>query len=255
MSAEPQKTAEPLPPARGNNAQLRGDEARLRIVEISIQLFGDYGYDGTSTRKIATEAKVNLAAIPYYFGDKAGLYKAALDHVIEYLDSVFRPMAQHVAERLAHNPAPSGDTEWLFGLLFALFDQWRDIHLGYGRAPMDKSWRKLMTRAELEPPEDESWLYKSTAALTLAPCTALISRILQKSPEDEECVLLAISVLGQIYPFRRQRDGQVPAAGWDEINRQRHDRLSEILRRNIRAIILAALENRLSETPPPFNSR
>ncbi len=51
--------------------------ARDLILEVSLKLFSEQGFYRTSTRQIAEKAKVNLSAIKYHFGDKAGLYKAA----------------------------------------------------------------------------------------------------------------------------------------------------------------------------------
>ena len=42
-----------------------------------MRLFAAQGYSKTSTREVAEAAGVNVAAISYYFGDKAGLYRAA----------------------------------------------------------------------------------------------------------------------------------------------------------------------------------
>lgn len=50
--------------------------ARHRLLEAALPLFAAKGYQQTSTREIADAAGANLAAINYYFGDKAGLYRA-----------------------------------------------------------------------------------------------------------------------------------------------------------------------------------
>ncbi len=54
------------------------DEApRQRLLHSALRLFATQGYTKTSTRELAEAAAVNVAAISYYFGDKAGLYRAA----------------------------------------------------------------------------------------------------------------------------------------------------------------------------------
>ncbi len=53
-----------------------GIEARERLFHVALRLFAENGYSKTSTREIAQMADVNIAAISYYFGDKAGLYRA-----------------------------------------------------------------------------------------------------------------------------------------------------------------------------------
>ncbi|MES2499288.1 MAG: CerR family C-terminal domain-containing protein [Pseudomonadota bacterium] len=64
------KLCELLSPKRAD-----GEESRKRIVLAGLQLFAEHGYARTSTRQIAKQAQVNISAIAYYFGDKAGLYR------------------------------------------------------------------------------------------------------------------------------------------------------------------------------------
>ncbi len=52
-------------------------DPRSRLLMAAIRLFALQGYAKTSTRELAEAAQVNVAAISYYFGDKAGLYRAA----------------------------------------------------------------------------------------------------------------------------------------------------------------------------------
>jgi AcrR family transcriptional regulator len=53
-----------------------GAEAREHLLRTALRLFAERGFAKTSTREIAQAAGVNIAAISYYFGDKAGLYRA-----------------------------------------------------------------------------------------------------------------------------------------------------------------------------------
>ena len=52
------------------------EDARARLLAEGLRLFSRQGYKKTSTRELAVAAKVNIASISYYFGDKAGLYRA-----------------------------------------------------------------------------------------------------------------------------------------------------------------------------------
>jgi AcrR family transcriptional regulator len=53
-----------------------GEQSRERLIHAALPLFAHQGFAKTSTRSIAEAAGTNLAAIKYYFGDKAGLYRA-----------------------------------------------------------------------------------------------------------------------------------------------------------------------------------
>ncbi len=53
-----------------------GEASRERLLHAALNLFAHQGFAKTSTREIAEAAGTNLASIKYYFGDKAGLYRA-----------------------------------------------------------------------------------------------------------------------------------------------------------------------------------
>jgi AcrR family transcriptional regulator len=60
-------------------------------------LFTQHGFEGTSTRRIAAEARATPAMIHYYFGDKHGLYRALIEEIIH-------PVLENLEERAG----PSG---------------------------------------------------------------------------------------------------------------------------------------------------
>ena len=64
-----------------------GVDARMRLLDAALALFAEQGFAKTSTREIALAAQVNIASISYYFGDKAGLYRAV------WSDTRFNPHA------------------------------------------------------------------------------------------------------------------------------------------------------------------
>lgn len=53
-----------------------GQPARTRLLLAALKLFSEQGYAKTSIRAIAALAHANVAAVSYYFGDKAALYRA-----------------------------------------------------------------------------------------------------------------------------------------------------------------------------------
>jgi AcrR family transcriptional regulator len=57
-------------------ARADSEPPRARLLRTALALFAKAGYAKTSTREIAEAAHTNVAAISYYFGDKAGLYRA-----------------------------------------------------------------------------------------------------------------------------------------------------------------------------------
>ena len=59
----------------------RDNEACRRLIAAASEEFARHGLASARVRKIADAAKVNLAAVNYYFGGKEGLYRATLRYL------------------------------------------------------------------------------------------------------------------------------------------------------------------------------
>jgi AcrR family transcriptional regulator len=79
MKTSPKQTVSPPAPPVERASRSDGAESRERILYAALRLFAEHGFAKTSTREIAKAAGVNIAAISYYFGDKAGLYSATFN--------------------------------------------------------------------------------------------------------------------------------------------------------------------------------
>ena len=75
----------PIAPTRA------ADQTRMALIGAALDLFGQRGFDATSTRDIAAAAGVNIAGIAYHFGGKDGLRTACATHVAETMGALFAP--------------------------------------------------------------------------------------------------------------------------------------------------------------------
>lgn len=57
-------------------------ETRERLLQAAATLFADRGVDDVSIREICAAAGANVAAVNYYFRDKAGLYRQVVEYAI-----------------------------------------------------------------------------------------------------------------------------------------------------------------------------
>jgi TetR/AcrR family transcriptional regulator, regulator of cefoperazone and chloramphenicol sensitivity len=57
-----------------------GKETRSRILDCACEMFAEKGYQDTKVADICKLAEANVAAVNYYFGDKATLYTEAWQH-------------------------------------------------------------------------------------------------------------------------------------------------------------------------------
>lgn len=60
--------------------RMTGDERRDQILHVAIRLFSQYGFRGTTTKKIAEEAGISEAMVFRHFSTKSELYHAILDY-------------------------------------------------------------------------------------------------------------------------------------------------------------------------------
>src|SRR5580658_8740460 len=58
-------------------------DTKSKILDVAENLFGNYGFEGTSLRDITAKAQVNLAAVNYHFQSKDSLIDAVLARRIE----------------------------------------------------------------------------------------------------------------------------------------------------------------------------
>jgi TetR/AcrR family transcriptional regulator len=73
------------PPAR--RTQRRTLETRERLLAAALPIFAARGFEGATTREIAKQAGVALAALPYHFDTKDALWRAAVDRIFALLNA------------------------------------------------------------------------------------------------------------------------------------------------------------------------
>jgi len=66
-------------------AVANGADTRELILSAALKTFAERGFDGATTREIATRAGVNHGLIPYYFGSKPKLWREAVDRAFAAL--------------------------------------------------------------------------------------------------------------------------------------------------------------------------
>lgn len=166
-------------PERQRAPRSDGEQSRERLLHAGLRLFALQGFSKTSTREIAEAAGTNVAAISYYFGDKAGLYRAVF---LEPIDT------------------PPPDLSPLFAGTCSLKDGLRSM-LGGFIQPLkhDETARlciKLHCREMLEP----TGLWEEEIANGIKPMHAalvsLLCRRFELKRADDDVQRLAVSIAG-----------------------------------------------------------
>jgi len=64
-------------------SKMEKTDKRTSILNAAEKLFASQGFEGTSTRQIATEAGANMSMINYYFGSKEGVFMEIMSNRIQ----------------------------------------------------------------------------------------------------------------------------------------------------------------------------
>src|SRR5262249_15879904 len=85
----------------------RSEQAKARLLEAAVRIFGDKGLKGATVREIAKAAGQNVAAITYYFGSKEKLYDIIIEGIVCQFHHALRDILEQIdeLERLEHPDA------------------------------------------------------------------------------------------------------------------------------------------------------
>jgi TetR/AcrR family transcriptional regulator, regulator of cefoperazone and chloramphenicol sensitivity len=209
----------------------RGEDTRRRILETAIEVFAAVGYEAASTRALAERAGVNLPAIPYYFGSKEGLYRAAIEHIVREIDHSMAPVAERVTAALAQGDPTRPE---LLDLLHDLLDAFIALVIGGAHR---ESRRLLFARAEVEPGPGLDALHQIGMRRVFEPCRALVARLAARPAEDEATALQTLAVLGQVSIFCNRGPHRV--LGCSEFGEGQMQAIQQLVRAQTAAIFRA----------------
>jgi AcrR family transcriptional regulator len=168
------KTADSHRPLRQD-----GELSRERLLRVGLARFAQKGFEKTSTREIAEAAQTNIAAISYYFGDKAGLYRAVF---FESQGSPTEDIARYADPRLSLEDA-------LRALYASFLEPLR-------RGDMARQCMKLHAREMIEP----TGLWEEEIATGIRPMhdalVAVLCRHFHLLKADDDVQRLAVCIAG-----------------------------------------------------------
>jgi AcrR family transcriptional regulator len=206
-------------------------DARQRLIEAALVVFGEHGFKGASTRAIASAADANIAAIPYYFGGKEGLYLAVAGYIADQITSRMGA-GLRAAEQLAENPATT-DAQRRETML-ALGDGFVSMMVGAEEAAL---WARFMVREQFDPTEAFDVLYQRVMGPSYVAISKLLGPLLGLEAESEALKLRIFSVIGQALVFRVARAAILRRLQWDAYTPERLDQIRAALRANLIAIM------------------
>lgn len=162
------------------------DPTRARLIEAAGQVFAEHGYQSATVRDICARAGANVAAVNYYFRDKAGLYLAVFRHS---LSACGLPEPREAALRAA---TPE---EALRLMITAML---RRMH---GNTQGPACHFRIMVHEMAQPTEALPRVVEEIIGPNYAAMREILARLLGKKPGDEITRLCAHSIIGQVVHY------------------------------------------------------
>lgn len=182
------------------------DQTRVKILEAADALFGELGFDVTTTRDIAQRSGVNKALIHYHFGTKDELFEAVLE-------GYYRRLGEAMQGALT-----SGGT---------LREQVEQLVETYADFLADnRSFSRIVQREVASGRHVEKIVERTLPMFQLG--TAWLGAALEKLPKDLDVVNLLTTVYGMVVTYflygevLRKLTGKDPFAPAALAARKRH---------------------------------
>ncbi|MDR5865194.1 CerR family C-terminal domain-containing protein [Halomonas koreensis] len=174
--------------------QASAAETRERLIQAGIRLFGEYGYQATTTRMLAETAGANIGSIAYHFANKHGLYLASATYI-----------ADQLRERLAleEAAAPPEDRDAAQAELQAMVR--RMVHT-FTEDDDCRQWLLLVMREQVSPSEAFEILQSRAFGVVQVTLSGLIARVTGRDPDDRRVILETHTLIGQIVFFLIARE-------------------------------------------------
>jgi AcrR family transcriptional regulator len=202
----------------------RSGDTRERLLRAALEEFGTHGYEGVSTRQLANHAGVNLAAIPYHFGGKEGIYLAVAEQIVASVGGAMRSRTGAIQDELRDGRPLS--QKRLLEHLHSLLGGLARVLLG---SPDAHLWAGIILREQMRPTRAFDILYSNVMEQIHRTLTRIIARLLDKPDDDPDCILRAHTVIGEVVMFRAAREAIMRRMDWDGYTPERVEHITQLV--------------------------
>lgn len=220
-----------------------GLDAKQRLIEAGLEIFGTLNLEGATTRQLAQRAGVNQAAIPYYFGGKEGLYLAVIEHLLTHKTSRLRPLVLEIREVLEQKPPSPGEALEGIKNIFGAFLQ---VLL---EDKVTTTWARIVMREQMQPTKAFDLIYERWIRPVHETLSALLAVILKKKATDPSLILRTHTLVGQILIFLSGRETILRRLNWKAYNESERKQIQKAVFDQL-DLILQPLVERPSRSRP-----
>lgn len=207
---------------KGARAKATESATREQLIEAGVRLFGLHGFGATSTRSLALEAGVNLAAIVYHFGGKEGLYRAVAERVVATKRREVGPVFEAVRQVCAD---PASGREQVLEAMRGMIRGTVRVMLG---TPETRLHSNIMLQEQILPTPAFDILHEGFFSTVFAVWETLLHRLTGLAPGSTEIRLRALAMVGQMVIFRVGMRGAVRLLGVERLEDQHLEAITRL---------------------------
>jgi AcrR family transcriptional regulator len=217
------------PPGGARDASSQqAEQTRAALIRAALQLFGQRGFDGASTRDIAAAANANIGSIAYHFGGKEGLRLACAGFIVETIQRIAGP---------AIAAGASGDGQSGEAAATAQIDMIVQRMVGFIVAQPEAGEIVQFVLRELSHPTAAlDAIYSGVFEPVHRRLCAIWAAATGEAAEAEETRLRVFAIIGQVVYFRIGREAVLRRMGWSAIGPAEAARIAGVVSENVHAI-------------------
>lgn len=203
-----------------NGEKKKQNLSKRKLINSAIVLFASKGFESTSTREICSHAGVNLSLIPYYFGNKEGLYINIIESIINFGLTFLQ---DEIAK--AEN-VPQMNKEEKINLYRGLLTKYADFLYSEN---VPSSFVILMIKEQTNSHSKFSETYAKKINVFYKALRKTLASILRKNENDKMIIFEVSSIIGQILSFKIMNRATLPALKQDLYTTEDNKKIKNII--------------------------
>lgn len=213
------------------NAESRGEKTRLALIEAGMELFGEYGFNGTSTRMLVDRSGANISAIPYYFESKKGLYHAVVKEILIRISSHLESSKSALEEVLKLGPP---DAELALEMMKKMM---RTVAKLFVESDEPRVWSQIIMREQANPTDAFDILYENYIKQMQKLLCTLIGSCIGSDPNSEEVKIKSHTLIGQVLVFTVSRESLLRMLGVEHLTEKQSELVYRIILSHVEACL------------------
>jgi AcrR family transcriptional regulator len=220
----------------------KSEQAKQRLLEAALAVFGEKGPKAATVREIAKAAGQNVAAIEYYFGGKDNLYAAVMEGIVR---EIRHQLADVLAEVEAWREAGGGSPAEALRLLKLYL---RSVYLRLLSRDDMKPFARLIVREQMQPTAGFEILYGKGFGQLHEMLCELMGAALGRNPREREIIARTHAVMGQVYFFVMAREAFLRRIGWHSLAGRNATMVADLVAEHV-DVLIRGLSARPASSP------